>query len=508
MIKEETTEKEGGSRSEPILLGRWEHYLKLRPDAGDLLRLAVVCAAYFGAAKAGLAFAFANQSVTSIWPPTGLALAAVLIWGYRMWPGVAAGAFLANITTAGSLPTVLGIATGNTLEALVGAYLLTDVVGFRPSLERVRDVLSLVVCGAILSTTISATIGVASLSASGLVPPGELASTWRVWWFGDVGGDLLVAPALLIFASRPHLEGRSWVRVEALVLVGLLLGADLIAFAAGKSIVYLIFPVLFWIAYRYRQPGTAIAGLITSGLAVYFTAHGHGPFIGGSQDTELLRAQTFVGVATVTGLMVAALAAERRRAEEQLRHRADHDPLTGLANSSRFTEELRRWIAYNARYGGQGAVMVLDLDYFKRVNDALGHTAGDELLARVAHLLRDRLRRTDFVGRWGGDEFTVLLPRASRRDAIQVARNLLELIPREAAITSGGSGTAPSVSIGLVLFGDRQELSPEELLQSADAAMYRAKEAGRNRLELGQLSSMQAVRAPLSRDTAQRRARG
>src|SRR5436189_3899959 len=87
-------------------------------------QLAVVTAAYFGAAKAGLQFAFANQSVTSIWPPTGLALAAVLIWGYRMWPAIAVGAFFANITTAGPLPAVLGIATGNTLEALAGAYLL------------------------------------------------------------------------------------------------------------------------------------------------------------------------------------------------------------------------------------------------------------------------------------------------------------------------------------------------------------------------------------------------
>src|SRR5438067_11755462 len=117
-----------------------------RVDAryGYPVRLAIVCAVYFGAAKAGLAFAFANQSVTSIWPPTGLALAAVVIWGYRVWPGVAAGAFLANLTTQGSLPTALGIATGNTLEALVGAYLVISVAGMRPSLDRVRDVVALV----------------------------------------------------------------------------------------------------------------------------------------------------------------------------------------------------------------------------------------------------------------------------------------------------------------------------------------------------------------------------
>ncbi len=456
----------------------------LRPHAGYLWRLALVSAAYFGLAKAGLAFAFANQSVTSIWPPTGLALAAVLIWGYRMWPGVAAGAFLANITTAGSIPTVLGITTGNTLEALVGAYLLINVADFRPSLERVRDVLALVVCGALVSTMFSATIGVASLAASGLVPAGQLTSTWRVWWFGDVGGDLLVAPALLIAASRPWLEWRPRVHLEAVALLAVLLAVDVIAFAAGEKIVYTIFPVLYWIAYRYRQPGIAIAGLITSGMAVYFTAHGQGPFMGGSEDTELLRSQTFVGVATISGLLVASLATERRHAEEKLRHRADHDPLTGLVNSRRFTEELEKWISYNARYGGEGAVMVLDLDRFKGVNDALGHTAGNELLARVAHLLSERLRETDVVGRWGGDEFTVLLPRTSEANAVLVATDLLELVPREAAIVSGGRRMALTVSIGVAPFGGGDGLEPEHVLRSADAAMYRAKEAGRNRVEL------------------------
>jgi diguanylate cyclase (GGDEF)-like protein len=476
------------------MFGRGEH--RLVPDIGYLWRLTLVSAAYFGLAKAGLAFAFANQSVTSIWPPTGLALAAVLIWGYRMWPGVAVGAFLANITTAGSIATVLGIATGNTLEALVGAYLLVSIAGFRPSLERVRDVVALVVCAALASTMISATIGVASLSASGLVPAGHLASTWRVWWFGDIGGDLLLAPALLIIASRPRLESRQLITLEAAALLAVLVGADLLVFAAGQSIVYAILPVLFWIAYRYRQLGTAIGGLITSGLAVYFTAHGQGPFIGGSEDTELLRSQTFVGVATITGLLVAALATERHAAEEQLRHRAEHDPLTGLANSSRFTEELGKWISYNARYGGQGAVMVLDLDHFKRVNDALGHKAGDELLARVAHLLTQRLRETDVVGRWGGDEFTVLLPRTSYADAVRVANELLEMVPREASIVSGGRRMELTASIGVATFVDGAELEPEDVLKSADAAMYRAKESGRNRVEFSELASKQAVRAP------------
>src|SRR3989440_1695470 len=255
---------------------------RIRGRVGYPVQLAILCAVYFGAAKAGLAFAFANQSVTAIWPPTGIALAAVLIWGYRMWPAIAVGAFLANITTAGPVMSVLAIATGNTLEAVVGAFLLSRVAGFRPSLERVRDVISLVVFAGLLSTAISATVGVTSLWSAGLLPRGQLLSTWRVWWFGDLGGDLVVASALLIFAGRPALERRPWVRVEALALAAALVAVTTVAFSNRVSFAYTVIVILLWIGLRFPQPGTAVAGLIASGIAIWAAAHGMGPVVGGS----------------------------------------------------------------------------------------------------------------------------------------------------------------------------------------------------------------------------------
>jgi len=446
-----------------------------------------VCLAYFGLAKAGLAFAFENQSITAVWPPTGLALAAVVVWGYRMWPGIALGAFLANLTTAGSTPTDLGIAAGNTLEALAGAYLLTNVARFHPSLDRVRDVLALVGYAAILSTTISATIGVASLAASGLVDGGQIGSAWRVWWLGDAGGDLIVAPALLILAARPRLESRPGVWAEGVGLSVLLVGVSVTVFATGLGVAYVVFPLLFWIGLRYRQVGVVIAGLVTSGIAVGFTAHGEGPFIGGSIDTELLRSQTFVAVATITGLLIAALTAERRRTEDELRHRAEHDALTGLFNRARFTQELEHQASYNARYGGLGAVLVVDVDRFKRVNDALGHAAGDELIARMSRLLRECLRDTDVLGRWGGDEFTVLLPQASEAEAIAVVERLLAKVRREASIVRGEAAIPVTVSIGVTPFGPGIDLEPDAIMRSADAAMYQAKLTGRDRFERSEL---------------------
>jgi integral membrane sensor domain MASE1 len=184
------------ARQSPVLSG-WAVPVPLIPYLG---KVGAVIVLYYAFAKAGLSLAFANTSVTAVWPPTGLALAAVLLFGFRIWPAVALGAFLANITTQGSLGAVLGIVTGNTGEALLGAYLLHRA-HFRLTLDRIRDVLSLATLAALVSTTISATVGVTTLWLDGLLSPGTFGSVWRTWWLGDAGGDLIVAPALLVLAS-------------------------------------------------------------------------------------------------------------------------------------------------------------------------------------------------------------------------------------------------------------------------------------------------------------------
>jgi diguanylate cyclase (GGDEF)-like protein len=400
-----------------------------------------------------------------------------------MWPAVAVGALLANLTTAAPLGAALGIATGNTLEAVVGAYLLRRV-GFRPSLERVDDVVALVVFGAALSTMVSATFGVASLLAAGLVAEADIISTWRVWWLGDAGGELIVAPALLILASRPRLERRPWIRVEGAALAIALVGVSAIVFSTPYALVYIVFPVLFWIGLRFRQPGTAIGGLIVCGIAVWFTSRGDGPFVGGSADAELLSAQLFVGVVMITGLLVAALVTERRRVEAQLKHQADHDPLTGLLNRRRFEQELERWVAHRTRYGGRGAVLVMDVDNLKSVNDQLGHAAGDELLTRVAEALKEQLRETDVVARLGGDEFTVLLPLAGEDRALAVAGALLERVREGAAVSGDEGATQATLSIGVSSFGEGLDLDAERVLASADMALYRAKAGGRDQVRV------------------------
>ncbi|HEY3945962.1 MAG TPA: MASE1 domain-containing protein, partial [Solirubrobacteraceae bacterium] len=281
----------------------------------DVVRIGLVAAAYFGVAKLCLLLAVANSSVTAVWPPSGLALAAVVVWGRRAWPGIWLGAFLVNLTTQGSVLAVAGIATGNTIEPLLGAFLLSRV-GFRRNLERIRDVVALVLLAGVLSTTVSATIGVASLAADGLVRHGMLFSTWRVWWLGDLGGVVLVASALLVLTASPRPPQRRLWQAEAVALSVALAAVSVIAFSGGGLRTYATLPLLFWAALRFGQPGAVCGGLVVAALATSFTAHGQGPFLGGTPDSELLRSQTFVAIATVTALLVGAARSEQRSSEE------------------------------------------------------------------------------------------------------------------------------------------------------------------------------------------------
>jgi diguanylate cyclase (GGDEF)-like protein/PAS domain S-box-containing protein len=164
----------------------------------------------------------------------------------------------------------------------------------------------------------------------------------------------------------------------------------------------------------------------------------------------------------------------RRQLEDRLRHLADHDSLTGLINRRRFEEELERHVSHGRRYGMDGALLVLDLDGFKDVNDQYGHRAGDRVLASVAAVLRKRLRETDLVARFGGDEFAVLLPHAAAADAKNVAQTLAEAIATEVTVPGGHL----SASVGFAVF-EEGVLSPDDVLSAADAAMYAKKGGGR-----------------------------
>jgi integral membrane sensor domain MASE1 len=290
----------------------------------------VIAAVYFGAAKLGLALAFTTPNVTAIWPPTGIALAALVLGGRRLWPGVALGAFLANVTTDVPLYTTLGITVGNTLEAVVGALLLQRV-GFDPALRRLRDIIALAVLAGLVSTAIAATIGVASLSLGNELND-SAASVWRVWWLGDLGGNLLVAPFILVAVTHwPYREVLGH-PLEAAVLFAVLIGVSLVAFGTGVALAYLVFPILMWIAFRFWQPGATAGALVVAVIAVAYTADGQGQFIEPSEDDSLLLAQTFAGIVGLSALIMATITSERTLAQRRTQE-VSHGLQVGLLPS-------------------------------------------------------------------------------------------------------------------------------------------------------------------------------
>lgn len=299
-----------------------------RKWAQILLTTALVAGAYTASAKAAFALAVVHTSIAPIWPPSGIALVAVLLLGYRAVPGVWLGALVTNALTPVPLWVSATIAVGNTLEAGAGAWLLRRA-GFSPALDRLRDVLALAGLAALASTTLSASVGVSSLWASGTVTGQSLPSAWVLWWSGDAAGVLTVAPLLLILWTR---RWSGW-PTPARLLEGAALAATLVLVARlGVMVrvvgVLLVFPTLAWAAVRFRQVGAAIASLFIAAVMVWATARGRGSFVDASLTRDLLLTQAFTGVVIATSVfLLAALAAERDNATRLLDATFDRLPV-------------------------------------------------------------------------------------------------------------------------------------------------------------------------------------
>jgi PAS domain S-box-containing protein len=285
----------------------------------DVVRMVGLCICYVATAKFGLSFDAVHSVATAVWPPTGIALVALVLGGCHLWPGITCGAFLVNLWAGAPVPVACGIALGNTLEALVGTLLLQRVVGFSPALGRLRDVLGLVVLAAVLSTLVSATVGVISGWLGGLIPAATFGKAWRTWWLGDAMGDLVVAPLLFVWSGcgcffRPRL----WI-AEA-VAVCMVAGAlSLLVFGGmAPNLIdspYILFPALIWAAVRLGPQGAITALSLISAIAVWGTVRGFDPFAGHSLHENLLALQAFLSIVAVTTLVLAAVVAERQQAD-------------------------------------------------------------------------------------------------------------------------------------------------------------------------------------------------
>ena len=293
----------------------------VRGLAVAIARTALLAGVYVAAAKAAFALAFVHTSIAPIWPPSGIALAAVLLFGRRAVHGVLLGAFLFNASTPVPLWVSAAMGVGNAAEAVVGAWLLRRA-GFRRAIDRVRDVLALAGLGALVSTAISASVGVGSLWLSGILPDTQVWVGWAIWWFGDAAGMLTVAPLLLLASTRRHWRrpdpGRVLEAAALAATLGLIVQAGLTERVARP---FLVFPALVWAAVRFRQAGAAVASLFVSVVVVWLTLHDRGPFVEPSLTQSLLLTQAATGAVMATSLALAAQTVQRELAAQTLGRR-------------------------------------------------------------------------------------------------------------------------------------------------------------------------------------------
>jgi len=277
----------------------------------------VVAGLYIGTAKLGIELSVAHGVVTPVWAPSGIALAALVLFGPQLWPAVAIGALVANATSGASLPVAAFIAVGNTLEPLVGAALLR-AAAFNPRLGRIRDVFALVVLAATVSTTVAATNGVTTLWVSGNLS-GSYGSEWFLWWSGDAMGILVVAPLLLFWLSTPLWKPARAELVEALALLGLVTIVSWFVFLHGYwRYPHLLFPLLVWASLRFAQRGAVTGSFVVSVLAIKGAIDGTTP-LGGNSATQVVQvAEGLLAAMILSLLLLGAALSERKRALESL----------------------------------------------------------------------------------------------------------------------------------------------------------------------------------------------
>ncbi len=346
--------------------------------------VALVALAYYLAGRLGLEFAYLDGAVAALWPPAGLGLAVLFLYGVRLWPGIVIGdLLLADFSTP--LGTVLGQTVGNTLALVLAALLLRRLTGGRGELARTFDVLAFVVC-AVVAATVSAAFGPTSLRLGDVVAADELGRVFRTWTLSDASGVLVVAPALLTWAATGVSGFRR--RDVAEGAVGLVLLVVLAELAPQRDVPYIVFPVLLWAALRFGPRGAATAILVVCSITVWNTAHEDGPFVRDSITDSLLATQLFILIAALTSLLLAAVTAER----------------TGAARALALSEAAQRALADEHAALRRVATLVAAESPPSRVFEQVPEEVGRLLGLPAATVVQYRgLRTATVVGGWSED---------------------------------------------------------------------------------------------------------
>ena len=388
------------------------------------------------------------------------------------------GAFFVFFLTSQDPVLSVALAVGNSLEAVVATVLVQRFADGANAFQSSRTVFRFSAI-AFVSATLTATLGaIGVLVFSRSI--GDFTSLWLNWWLANLTGTLVIAPFVLLWTTTP-ISRPQWRDVpdilEALILLVLLVGVGLVVFAGGfpsdiqnYPLEFLCVPFFLWAAFRFGRREVATALAVVSGIAVWGTMRDVGPFARETTQESLILVQSYISVIAVMFVVLAAVVAEHKHAEGQLRELAITDPLTGLANYRRLLEVLRGEIARSRRTGRSFSVVFVDMDGLKSINDRFGHLVGSRALCRVGDALRRTSRALDTPARYGGDEFAIVLPETTEDGAKSVLKRIAD------RLVADPDKPVLSVSGGVAVF-PRDGDSPTMLLRTADRALYTAKAA-------------------------------
>jgi len=448
--------------------------------------------AYYAAAKLGQTLRY-TASVSAIWPPVGLGIAALYLWGVRWWPGVLLGELVVNaelLSGSDALPvgSLLGQQTGNMLEVVVGALLLRRLIGPGAKLDRSDQVGGMMLAlGA--ATAISATIGTVSMLAGGVIGADETSTFWRTWWLGDTSGGLVVLPLLLVWATDPAAAWRRIRTWEGALAIGVVAAVGVLAISTDEPVTYLVFPALIWAAFRFGPAGATVAITIAAGVAIGVTANDVGPFSSQPIDHRALSTQLYIGVAALTTLLLSAVVSERERSSRQLaeaklheeesaaeeRHRIARD-LHDSVSQALFSTVLHTRSAQKALGHGEGGESVA----IGRDLDAIGEltrSAQGEMRALISELGRDPVTdgllaalkvhaaevaaRDDLTIQVHGPEDLLPLSHAAEAQLFGIAREALSNVIKHAAARSAWvSVESPREHVMLEIRDDGRGFNP------------------------------------------------
>lgn len=439
------------------------------------LVLVLVFAACAGAGLAGLAIAPLGPDYTiAVWPASGIALAAAVVLGRAVWPATCAAAAVTMYAASGSVAWALVGSAGFALEPIASAVLIDRLARGSRAFRRPETIVRFIAIVAVTGAPLAATGASLAAALAGPVGWHALAATWLNWWLASLAGTFVVAPIVMSWTTAAPGGIRLWAALEGLGILAALVFVCIVVFAgrlstgAGHySLEFLCAPVLLWAAFRQGRRTVSLAAAILCAMAVWGTTHGFGPF-GRDGAASILLVQGYVIVMATMVAVIAAVVAEHRQAQAQLRELATTDPLTGLANYRRLLDVLRFEIARSNRTERPFAVLFVDMDGLKAINDRHGHLAGSRALCRLAETLKASCRAMDTPTRFGGDEFAVVLPETGEDEGHAVLERIaarLVSVPGEPRV---------SISGGVAVF-PRDGSSPTQLLRSADKVLYEAK---------------------------------